>query len=155
MRYVYSISATYWDGVFTVSLRFNPNCLTWFFLIHNRIVNYKTAETWLLWMMKLLHKNAKYLTRKGSLFATQQLNAASEHKRVSVSIAFAEGEAILVGRGPVALLSMLYTGPNLTSLTAGGRIGKMIVPFPIIGTWFFIKIIFCLYQNRIRQGMSM
>lgn len=104
-----------------VSLHFNPNCPRWFFLIHNRIVNYKTAETWLLWMMKLLHKNAKYLTRKGSFFATQLLNTVSEHKRVSVSIAFAEGEAILVGRGPVALLSMLYTGPNLTSLTAGGR----------------------------------
>lgn len=71
-------------------------------------------------MTRHLHKNAKYLTRKDSLFAMQQLNAASARKRVSVSIAFAEGEAILVGRGPVALLSMLYTGPNLRSLAAGG-----------------------------------
>lgn len=111
----------YWDGVHIVSLHFSPNCHRWFFLIHNSTVTIKQQKPSYSEWWDIFTRMQNTLLEK-AVSAAQQLNAASEHKRVFVSIVFAEGEGILVCRGPAALLSMLYTVPNLTSLSAGGRI---------------------------------
>lgn len=135
----------YWDGVYIVSLHFNPNCPRWFFLIHNTTLTIKQQKPGYSEWWDIFTRMQNTLLEK-AVSAAQQLNAASAHKRVSVSIAFAEGEAILVGSSFYAVHS-----PKLDkSRSRRKNLGKWLFLFPLLVLGYQNYFLLVLEYNQTR-----